>query len=78
MAKPKRKHRVVVEVTLERPGTAKDAARALDDIIKGGPHSFRSITKIAGAKEFNRVFRAELRAKQEAYERIFSRVTDYE
>lgn len=83
----KRKHRVVVEVTLDRPGTCKDAVLALyhhhenaRKALTGGTvfyhHPKLDITAISKPREFPRVFRAE-RKKAEQVEKDGENYNDY-
>jgi hypothetical protein len=59
----RRKHRVVVEITMDEPTTAKRATQIIGFILDGvsPPSQWTGITKIARPKEFDRVFRAEIR-----------------
>ena len=64
----RRKHRVVVEITLEEPCTAKKAAWFVNHLIgfcenrsRAGSSVLDGITKLARPKQFDRVLAAERR-----------------
>lgn len=73
MSNPRRKHRVVVEITLDEPCTAKHARTVVEDMLDAAEYAPTSrklgwgASCMPKAKEYSRVKRADnAKAKQPA------------